>query len=100
MNRAGVNDPTEEDLLRYLDGESGPEALERIRLHLDSCWDCRLRANEIQETIIAFARERDRTPVPPPPREWEDLGPQFRAIQRASPARLWLGRFRSGIPFC
>src|SRR5260370_12879821 len=100
MNREAVNHPTEDDLLRYLDGETGPDTLEGIRFHLNSCWDCRLRANEIQEAIIAFARERERTPVPQPPSGWKDLTPHFRVIQQTSPAPPWFSRFRSGLIFC
>jgi hypothetical protein len=84
MNKANGQHPSEGDLLLFLDGELESGVSDTVRRHLDSCWTCRMHAAGIQNAIVEFARERERTRPPEPPSPWRDLGADFRRIQDAT----------------
>ena len=48
--------PRDEELLLTADGELSGRRATRVRAHLASCWDCRARMAEIEDTIADFAR--------------------------------------------
>jgi anti-sigma factor RsiW len=48
--------PRDEELLMAADGELSGRRSTRVRAHLASCWDCRVRMAEIEDTIADFAR--------------------------------------------
>jgi anti-sigma factor RsiW len=48
--------PRDEEFLLTADGELSGRRAPRVRAHLASCWDCRARMAEIEETIADFAR--------------------------------------------
>ena len=48
--------PRDEELLMTADGELSGHRSTRVRAHLASCWDCRARMEEIEDTIADFAR--------------------------------------------
>jgi anti-sigma factor RsiW len=48
--------PRDEELLLTADGELSGRRAARVRAHLASCWDCRARMAEIEDTIADFAR--------------------------------------------
>jgi hypothetical protein len=87
--------PSEGDLLLYLDGELERETPETVRQHLDSCWTCRMHAAGIQNAIVEFARERERTRPPEPPSPWRDLGSDLQRLHGTT-RPSFLQRIRSG----
>jgi anti-sigma factor RsiW len=50
--------PTEEEVLRYADGELGTRRAAQIRAHLSACWECRARLLEDEATIADFMRAK------------------------------------------
>ncbi|MGH9845605.1 MAG: zf-HC2 domain-containing protein, partial [Blastocatellia bacterium] len=50
--------PSEEELLRFLDGELGEKQAAKVRTHLESCWDCRVKREETECSILAFVGYR------------------------------------------
>jgi len=51
--------PAKEQLLLFLDGELDAHTAKQVRAHLDSCWKCRARRQELEATIADFVRSRD-----------------------------------------
>jgi len=47
---------TDEVLLMELDGELSPRAARSVRGHLDACWRCRARSQELARSITDFIR--------------------------------------------
>jgi hypothetical protein len=47
---------SEEELLRSADGELSPQRASEVGFHLEACWDCRARMEEIETTITSFVR--------------------------------------------
>ncbi len=65
--------PPEDDLRVYADGELEREISGLLKAHLDACWSCRVKLDEVQSTIADFIGYRNqvlRTLVPPPPKNW------------------------------
>lgn len=98
MSSRMVSHPGDEQLLRYLDGELPPRAADAIRSHLDACWQCRTRRDDLAEGIGDFMRYRDeviRPLSPAPPQPWRDLRPALAEWDlenpqpRRSHLRLW-----------
>jgi hypothetical protein len=91
---------SEEELLRYADGEI-PEEQSWISRHLLSCWDCRARLSDLETAIKAIVqfRNNDFLPaIPNPPRPWANLGDHLRALEvqrRASWSRIFSVIFSS-----
>jgi len=51
--------PSDEDLLAFLDGESGGRTSRRVHRHLAQCWSCRARREEFERSISGFLKSRD-----------------------------------------
>ena len=85
--------PEEADLLRYSDGELRAGDTERIARHLEACWDCRTRLDDLKNTIAEYVRYRRSVlepGFPPPPQDWQNLSREFVRIQAAAePSRPW-----------
>ena len=47
---------SDEELLCSADGELPPARAAKVHAHLEACWDCRARMEEIERTIASFAR--------------------------------------------
>ncbi len=70
--------PSDQELILAADGElSGPRA-ERLRKHLATCWECRVRDRELQAAVTDFVRLHRATLDPLLP---SDCGP--RALLKA-----------------
>src|SRR5580698_3956526 len=44
--------PSDEEVLAFVSNEVPPRAAGRIQKHLDECWHCQARQEEIKQTII------------------------------------------------
>jgi hypothetical protein len=60
--------PSDQDLLRTVDGELPTRRAAQVRAHLAACWACRARVAEIETTIADFVRanRQDAGPQLPP----------------------------------
>src|SRR6516164_1969678 len=60
--------PTDQDLVLAADGELSPHRIDRLRKHLASCWECRVRAQELEWAISEFVHlyRRGLDPLLPP----------------------------------
>ncbi len=50
------NHLSDEELLRFADGEVSPRQIAEVNTHLASCWDCRTRLRQFEESIADFVR--------------------------------------------
>jgi anti-sigma factor RsiW len=95
MSNLGMRHPTDEQLLRFADGElSAPEA-EEVRGHLRACWQCRTELEEIERTIGECVRYRKivfETCLPPAPSKWFDIYRHFAGIDESQRRRRWANR--------
>jgi len=92
---------SDEELVRSADGELSPQRAREVGSHLEACWDCRARREEIQAAITGFVRAHhaEFDPQLPPV-----AGP--RALLRARLAELdsklrthcWQRAFQFGYP--
>jgi len=59
----------DQELLRLMDGEISSAGARRIQRHLERCWGCRGRYEEVQATIFHFLDYRKQVAAPymPPP---------------------------------
>lgn len=57
---------SDEQLLSYLDGELKPREELAVKAHLQSCWACRQRAGELENTVWAVAKTVDQADYPGP----------------------------------
>jgi len=90
--------PTEEELLRHVDGELPSRQAEGVRTHLEACWSCRARTERIQESISAFAEFVDgplTANLPAPPRGWSTFQPLLSKAVAERQGRSWLSRLGS-----
>jgi hypothetical protein len=59
LNRGEVSHLTDELLLLAADGELSASEANRVRLHLEACWSCRVRQEKVQEAITSIVEYRD-----------------------------------------
>ena len=80
--------PSEEQLLRYSDGELPGRATSQVHTHLKACWQCRTNVEEIEKTVGACVRYRTTVlerHLPAPPAPWTDIYRSFAEIDAALP---------------
>jgi len=60
--------PTDQNLILAADGEGPARRIERLRKHLAGCWECRVRAQELEGAISEFVHlhRRNLDPLLPP----------------------------------
>lgn len=88
MANKDIRHPNDEQLLLYADGELTDKRYAQVQSHLEACWSCRARLDDLEAVIKGFVRFRDEVllpMVPPPPRPWENISP--RLVQLDEPAR-------------
>jgi hypothetical protein len=67
----GLQHPSDETLLGYLDGEIGARRRRRVAAHLDACWACRVRRDRFEHTIDLVMDARSaRDEIVAPPGRW------------------------------
>jgi len=72
--------PEEGALLRYCDGELRAKETARIARHLEACWECRTRLDDLKQTIAEYVRYRRdflEPALPQPPQPWKNLRVEF-----------------------
>jgi anti-sigma factor RsiW len=80
--------PSEEQLLRYSDGELPGRASSQVHTHLKACWQCRTNLEEIENTVGACVRYRTtvlQRHQPAPPAPWTDIYRSFAEIDATLP---------------
>lgn len=58
---------TDEDLLMAIDGELATQEAAAVAAHLENCWACRARGQEIESAIATFMKVHERHLSPEPP---------------------------------
>jgi len=86
----------DEELLLFVDGEMKSRAAGEVRSHLETCWQCRVELQEVQDTVGECVRYRKNVlqcHLPPPPAPWNDIYRQLNEIDASlEPAffqRFW-----------
>src|SRR5262249_21698181 len=51
--------PSERELMLYANGELSLKAAAKVRIHIEACWSCRVRQENIESSITAFMQYRD-----------------------------------------
>ena len=72
--------PEEGELLRYCDGELRAKETARVARHLEACWDCRTRLDDLKQAIAEYVRYRRdvlEAALPGPPQPWRNLRGEF-----------------------
>jgi hypothetical protein len=85
MTSIGNGHLSDKQLLFYVDGELGSRESARVRRHLEACWSCRAKLDDLQGAIKKIVEFRDQVllpMVPTPPRPWDGLDPRFRESER------------------
>jgi hypothetical protein len=89
---------SEEELLRYADGEI-PESQSWIARHLLACWQCRARLSDLEatiKTIVQFRNDDFLPAIPEPPKPWDSLQPRLRSQTAGAGSRSLWARIFSG----
>ena len=92
MSNREIQHLQDDDLLRLLDGELPEGEASSVQSHLEACWKCRTRREEVEIAIGEYVRYREsalKPSMPPPPATWNDLRPKFEEMDRSlAPPRL------------
>src|SRR6516162_5539950 len=91
----------DEDLVRLADGELSSQRSADVAAHLEACWDCRARMEEIESTITGFVRSHHaefdgQLPSATGPRAL--LRARLAELASATPADWWRRFFQFGLP--
>jgi anti-sigma factor RsiW len=87
MSNPAMRHPTDDQLLRFADGELPDAHAGEIRGHLSACWQCRTELEEIERTIGECVRYRKivlDSCLPPPPAPWFDIYGRLAGIDASS----------------
>src|SRR5579872_1859809 len=94
--------PEYEQLLGMVDRDA-PEVSRDVRHHVQNCWKCQSRIEEMQTAVTEFARYQERhvlPRIPVAPRPWLDLRIAMRHWDQENPEQtIWkkLGWARIGV---
>lgn len=84
--------PSDQQLLLDVEGELSASDAERIQSHLDACWKCRARRQEIENAIANFIRAHQResaVKLPPVAGRRALLKAQLAKLSAAAPRSNW-----------
>lgn len=80
---------SDEDLLAHLDGELSARGAAHVRGHLQSCWECRSRAEKMGRAISELVDARNVFhAATPPPGGWRGFDARLSAAAREEAAKL------------
>jgi len=91
---------SEEDLRLYADGELDAQGGALVKAHLEACWSCRVKLDEVQETIADFINFRNQVLRPlvlPPPNNWRGFDSLLGRVTEAAEDRSLWAQFASRI---
>lgn len=91
MSNLDLRHPEDGLLLRYLDGELGGRKARQVRTHLEACWQCRARVEELEGAIAECVRYRKNVlapSLPPPPGPWRRLDFERAELEVAAQSRF------------
>jgi hypothetical protein len=92
--------PSEEQLLRYSDGELPGRAASHVHSHLKACWQCRTNLEEVEKTVGACVRYRTtvlQRHMPAPPAPWTDIYRSFAEIDATLPPPSFTNRLGQAL---
>jgi len=92
---------SDEELLRFADGELSSRQIAGVNTHLASCWDCRTRLRQLEETIAEFVDVHHRTldhQLPPSAGPRALLKARLAESTVAARQRSWLPSFQKAFP--
>ena len=94
--------PSDEALLKHVDGELSSKEVAYVRSHLETCWSCRRSLEKIEETISMFVEFRQQIQIPltqEPPNNWSDFDRKLNNLATLTPAvdGSWWSRSAGGI---
>lgn len=74
-----------ENILRYVDGELSARDADRVRQHLEACWQCRAEKEEIERAAAECVRYRkiEASLLPDTPQPWFDIRREFTLLESA-----------------
>ncbi|MDX1983049.1 MAG: hypothetical protein SFV51_22450 [Bryobacteraceae bacterium] len=77
--------PSDDQLLRYADGELAASEAGVVRKHLEACWQCRAELEGVQKVISGCVAYRKTVleELPAPPRPWADLYSRMAEVDAA-----------------
>jgi hypothetical protein len=75
--------PDPENLLRLVDGELPSREIERVKQHLEACWQCRAEMDGLEKAAAECVRYRklENSLMPEAPRPWFDIRREFAALE-------------------
>ena len=94
--------PSDESLLKHVDGELSSKEGAYVRSHLETCWSCRRSLEKIEETISTFVEFRQQIQIPltqEPPSNWSDFDRRLNGLATLTPAVAgsWWSRTGNGF---
>lgn len=100
MSRLAAIHPSEEELLRYADGEMPAREAGEVHGHLAACWQCRSELEGIERTISECVRYRkalSECSLPSPPTPWCDIHLRFAEIDSAPGSLSFVEKLRQAL---
>jgi len=91
----------DEELICLADGELTPKQAAQVDAHLEACWECRARMEEIQCTITGFVRTHHAEfdgQLPPADGPRALLRARLAECGSPSQTRWWMRVFQVGLP--
>jgi len=88
----GTGHLTQEQLLRYLDGELSQSAARNAQSHLRACCSCQAEVDRLKEQIAAILEAQATVigpSLPPPPSPWPRLEPRLEKASRRKHPSIW-----------
>jgi hypothetical protein len=82
---------TEELLIRFLDGELDKRASETAARHLDSCWTCRSKREQLRQAMDRFVQLEEAlidASITTPPRAWAGFRDRLSAAGQQAPSSI------------
>jgi hypothetical protein len=82
---------TEELLIRFLDAELDKRASESAARHLDSCWTCRSKREQLRQAMDRFVQLEEAlidASITTPPRAWAGFRDRLSAVGQQAPSSV------------
>lgn len=100
MSGAEERHVSDQQLLLFADGELGEKDTDQVRSHLEACWSCRTRLDDLQaviKSIVHFRNDALLPSVPSPPRPWTGLEPRLDELDKRLEKRSVFEQLRDAV---